>query len=234
MKKRAVVVVLIFFCTVFVSLFLNLGRFLDISQQPEKADAIVVLGGDWDGYRIKKALHLYQEGYARKIVLNASARIDLDVNGETFKTEAQFLHSTGIPKSDLLYIHNAGNTMYELRALKQLALKNSLKKLLLISAPPHLRRVQILASQAADFPQAGLSIVLIGSDPSWWHKKEWYRNKTARNFVLAEMIKIVSNYTAYVILQKHGLLEPIRTHFGPLIDRIKNFFQAQLRRLGNE
>ena len=40
---------------------LNAGKILDISQKPQKADIIVVLGGDWFGYRVKKALALYTE-----------------------------------------------------------------------------------------------------------------------------------------------------------------------------
>ncbi len=233
-KAKTAITLLLFFLAVFAYFFINLGKLLDISQPPERADVIAVLGGDWEGFRIKKALFLYQKGYAGKIILNTSSRIDMSDNGKTFKTETEYLLFNDVPKSRILYLVNAGNTMYELRALKKLALENGFKKLLIVSAPPHLRRVRILADQAADFPQVGLSLILIGSDPPWWHKEGWYRDKASRNFVLAEVIKIVSNYTAYVVLQKHGLLEPVRRYFGPAIDLLKNFFQAQLRRLGNE
>ena len=212
-------------------IFFRLGEILDISEPPQNADAIVVLGGDWEGFRIKKALSLYQKGFAKNIIVNEFSDFDIQTEGKRAKTESEFLILNHVPKENILFLYNAGNTMYELHALKSLAVSKGFHRLIIVSAPPHLRRVKILAENAAEFQKAGVSLIYAGSDPSWWHPDGWYKNKTSRIFVISEVIKITSNYIAYVVLEKHGLLEPARRYFGPFIHDIKNFFQALLRKL---
>ncbi len=53
--------VLSFSFILLVLFFLNLGNFLDISQEPKKAELIVCLGGGEKNLRIKKALSIYKE-----------------------------------------------------------------------------------------------------------------------------------------------------------------------------
>jgi hypothetical protein len=231
LKTKAATILSISIVTMFVYLFINLGNILDISQRPSKADAIVVFGGDWNGYRVKKALSLYREKFSNIIILNEDSQIDVVENGVKLKTETAYLLHHNISENQILYLHHAGNTMYELRALKKIAQKYGFKKLLLISAPPHLRRLKILAHDAAEFHKSNISLIFTGSDAPWWHKKEWYNHRASRTFVISETIKIVSNYTAYVILQKHGLLNPLRKYFGPAIQNTKNLFQTILRKL---
>ena len=52
--------VLSFSFILLVLFFLNLGNFLDISQEPRKAELIVCLGGGEKHVRIKKAISIYQ------------------------------------------------------------------------------------------------------------------------------------------------------------------------------
>lgn len=231
MKIRAATIIFFIVSAITAYLFFNMGNFLDISQNAKKADAIVVLGGDWEGYRVKKALSLYLKGYSKKIILNSETKTYIVEAGQIFKTEKEFLKYKNVPERDILFLYNAGNTMYELKALKKLALKTGLEKLLIVSAPPHLRRVKMLAQDALEFSESGLSTIYIGSDPPWWHKNEWYRYKRSRNFVISETVKIVSNYFAYIVLEKNGLLEPVREYFGPIIYRIKVLLQEGLRSL---
>lgn len=231
MKISAATIVFFIVSAITAYLFFNMGNILDISQSAKKADAIVVLGGDWEGYRVKRALSLYKKGFSKKIVLNSETRTHIEEAGKIFKTEKEYLRYNNVPERDIFFLYNAGNTMYELKALKKLAIETGLEKLLIVSAPPHLRRVKILAQDALGFSESGLSATYIGSDPPWWHKNEWYRYKRSRNFVISETVKIVSNYIAYVILEKNGLLEPAREYFGPIIYRIKLLFQEGLRSL---
>ncbi len=231
MKKRGIVFASIFFITFLAFFFKNIGYILDISESPKKADSIVVLGGDWDGYRVKKAVWLYKNGFANHIIVNENSKIDLNVNGKKFKKEIEFLKGSGIPDDSITLLRNAGNTMFELRALKKTALSLGFHSLLIVSAPPHLKRVELLANSAADFKKDGIAITLISSDPPWWSKSQWYKNNTARNFVVSEMIKIISNYITYILLEKNHLLEPTRQIVGPLITPLKEFIQKVLREL---
>ena len=144
MKISAATIVFFIVSAITAYLFFNMGNILDISQSAKKADAIVVLGGDWEGYRVKRALSLYKKGFSKKIVLNSETRTHIEEAGQIFKTEKEYLRYNNVPERDIFFLYNAGNTMYELKALKKLAIETGLEKLLIVSAPPHLRRVKIL------------------------------------------------------------------------------------------
>lgn len=49
-------------------------RFLDVSQSPQNADVIVVLGGS-GGQRETYAAHLYQQGYAPKVLISGGVNL---------------------------------------------------------------------------------------------------------------------------------------------------------------
>ena len=231
MKKVVAAVASISFLLIAI-LFCSAGLFFDISQKPIKADAIGVLGGDWEGYRVKKALSLYRQRYADKIIINENSKIDVKtVDGKTAKTELEFLLLSNVPSKNILLMKNAGNTMYELKSLEKILFEKGFHSILIVSAPPHLRRIKILAEKAAEFPQKGINVIYVSSDPPWWNPYRWFLNKTARNFVIGEVVKTTSNYIAYVILEKNDLLEPAREYIGPIIEKIKKFFQTLLRKL---
>ncbi|MGD0932746.1 MAG: YdcF family protein [Candidatus Korobacteraceae bacterium] len=75
------------------------GSFL-VVDDPQRSDVIVVLEGSGDTPGYFRALHLHQEGYAGKVLLDAN------VNAEIFgKTEAQlateYVHSIGQPSTEI-------------------------------------------------------------------------------------------------------------------------------------
>ena len=65
--KYLFLTVLIFVCLGFF-IVLNLGKFLDISEEPKKSDIIVSLGGG-DLDRIKKTKDLYNKDFSTKKIL---------------------------------------------------------------------------------------------------------------------------------------------------------------------
>ena len=56
--------------------FEAMGRFLVETQPPEKADMIVVLGGDWYGNRILKAAELVKQIRARRQPIKKVIRLN--------------------------------------------------------------------------------------------------------------------------------------------------------------
>ena len=54
--------VLSFSFILLILFFLNLGNFLDISQEPRKTELIVCLGGGEKNLRIEKSISIYQNG----------------------------------------------------------------------------------------------------------------------------------------------------------------------------
>lgn len=116
-----------------------------------KADAAIVLGAAVWGSdvspvfreRINHAIELYRTGKVRKIIFTGGQG---NRNELTEAAEArQYALANGIPLGDIL-IEESSHTTYEnLVNAKQLADANSLRKLLIVSDPMHMKRAVAMA-----------------------------------------------------------------------------------------
>ena len=95
------------------------------AQAPVHADAIVVLGGN-DGDRALRALALYREGYAPKIVLTGLER-GRDSPPANLTWRAEFLVARGVPRSALrfeIYSENSYEEAENILAYAQAGMEN--------------------------------------------------------------------------------------------------------------
>ncbi len=109
------------------------------AQAPVRADAIVVLGGN-DGDRALRALALYREGYAPKIVLTGLER-GRDSPPANLTWRAEFLVARGVPRSALRLEVYSENSYEEAENVLELMRKQGWKTVLAVSDPPHMRRL---------------------------------------------------------------------------------------------
>ena len=157
------------------------------AQAPKRADAIAVLGGDEEGERATRANALYREGFAPIIVLTGLqqgvAPIPAGLNWR-----AEFLEAGGVPRSALRFEVAARNSYTEAVQLLELMRKEGWRTLIVVSDPPHMRR---LAWMYADvFEESGLEVVLVASQPDWWQPGDWWRHEKSGQFVMQELIKL--------------------------------------------
>ncbi len=207
---------IIFFATAFLS-FLNLGKFLDDHDPYQKAEIIVSLGGDHTGDRIKRAYELYRNGYSQsgKIIINPP----FDAHAVKYLTE----HN--VTGEHIVFMSHATNTVTELRFVKNFLLNHHMHKVIIVSDPPHLRRIRFLANSIEKFPKYGLQCTLIGSSPLWWNTDHWYRQGYALAFAFSEIVKFPIDYVKYAILERYGLLEPFREHCKPCLSRLRRVYK---------
>ncbi len=196
---------------------LNIGKFLDISEQPKKADIIVSVGGDRTGYRIKKAYSLYAKNYSKSNKILINPKYDFHA--------FEYLTEKNISRKNIVSIDNAPNTMSEIRFTKRYMLENGFKRVIIVSDPPHLRRIRLLADGIAGYKSSGIECIVVGSSPPWWNKREYYKNGFALAFAISEMIKIPFNFIKYGILEKLGLYEQIKYMLAPYEHEIKKIYQ---------
>lgn len=184
-------------------IIINLGKFVDITQEPISSDVIVCLAGDYN-YRINKALELYKKGYSRsnKIILTGSTKDKIRLpNDSICKNKITYLRTMGVPLKNIVYTGNAHNTMQEIQDLKDYLLVNHLKSALIVSDSPHSRRIVLLANNVVKFNMLDLTIRVVSSDVPWWDHDYYYKNKKAFYYVLREVIKIPYNYFLYSVLR---------------------------------
>jgi uncharacterized SAM-binding protein YcdF (DUF218 family) len=156
------------------------------AQVPLQTDAIVILGGD-DGDRAMKALQLYRAGYAPVLVLTGLERGNA-APPPSLTWRASFLELRGVPNSAIRFELVARNSYMEAVELLALMRKEGWRTLIVVSDPPHMRRLAWTWSRV--FEGSGLSYVLVASEPDWWDAGNWWRDEKSGQFVITEYIKL--------------------------------------------
>jgi len=171
-----------------VLLGLGAGRWLESpAQAPKRADAIAILGGDEEGERATRAIVLYREGYAPTLVLTGLqqgvAPIPAGLNWR-----AEFLEASGVPRSAMRFELQARNSYTEAVQLLALMRREGWRTLIVVSDPPHMRRLSWMYADV--FDGSGLEYVLVASRPDWWKPDGWWRDEKSGQFVIQELIKL--------------------------------------------
>ena len=175
-------------------LFLNLGKWMDCTQKPKKADMVICLGGGTTE-RVKTSVMLLKHGYVNKkhfLLIGESW-----YNQPYLKKHYHELNVTidETPK----------NTAEEIAAIKKFMLKHGYSSALIVTDPPHSARVALLLS-LIDPQDSTLHFRIIGSHVAWWDPKHYYRNTRALKAVWHESLGIL-----YSIWQ-YGIVKPFKDY----------------------
>lgn len=184
----ALAAVVVFAVVLHSAIFAALGGYLVQSEPPQKADIILVLGGDWSGNRILRAADLVREGYAPKVLVSGPAGIYGRYESDL---EIPFAIQHGYPQAYFEAFENhSHSTMDEasmtISRLRQMGAKN----VLLVTSNFHTRRAgKIYRHQAPDLTFDVVSAPDPDFSPSnWWHERE------GRKTFLIEWMKTVAEW----------------------------------------
>jgi uncharacterized SAM-binding protein YcdF (DUF218 family) len=154
---------------------------------PQRADLVVVLGGDYDGARYARGRQLVLDGFSTRLWQSnpkAAERIDA---------------LTKLPGVTVHFDSAPGNTWQEAQAVQVWMQAHGYKSALVVSDPPHLLRVGY--AFASNLWGNGLKFTLIASQPTWWSAWSWWQNQQSLQFVKAEVAKL--GY--YLVRYRFGL-----------------------------
>ncbi len=174
----------------------NLGYFFDITEEPSQTDLIVVLGGSSN--RVKKAYKLYEQ--------NLSSQAKMILTGEEIFARSErisYLINHGVSKEHIILASQPENTLQEIRYIKHYMLTHDLKRVIIVSDPPHSRRIMFFANTVFDYPASGLTPIVVGSESPWWDAGHYYVDPAAISFVIKETIK----YNYYLFRYYTGSLD---------------------------
>ncbi len=184
MKKIVFIFVIFLLLLIFVGL--NLGKWIDVTEKPVKSDIIVCLGGGTID-RVKKSIELLEQGYAGKQVFL--------LIGESWYNQPYIAKNH--PNIPLVIDEGPKNTKEEVLFIKQYMKKHSYKSALIVTDPPHSRRVSLLTSLISVEGDEGMTFRMIGSGVKWWDKENYYENKRARSSVEHEIMGILYSFFTY-------------------------------------
>lgn len=195
---------IIIFLISFLSLFFSLGLFLDIGEIPKKSSYIISLGGDIDFKRIEKSLELFKYEYSslNKIILTGYNEEYKYKNIEIKRKK--YLLNKGLKEKNITLLFNTKNTFDELKSIKEFILKEKILNIIIVSDPPHTKRIDILC-KILEFDKSKINYNIVSSDVNWWNKKFLFFHYKAYIFIAKETTKIVHNYFKYFLINRIGL-----------------------------
>ncbi len=164
-----------------------------LAQLPVKADLMVALGGD-KGARADRVLELYRKGFAPKVLLTAMEDGHSKTRAAYLDWRARYLIDQGVPEQVLLYDSRSANSWEEAVNTFQLMQSMKLDRVLVVSDPPHMRRLSWIWAKV--FSGSGKEYTLVASDMEDWDAEHWWRTSPNAQFVFAEYIKL-----AYYLVQ---------------------------------
>jgi uncharacterized SAM-binding protein YcdF (DUF218 family) len=181
--KKALIVFLPLF--VLLSLgFLNLGKWLDVTQKPVKSDLVVCLGGGTLD-RVKKSIELFEKGYANKFLLL----------GESWYNQPYI--KKNYPNLVVKVDESSKNTKEEITFLIDYMKTHKYKSAIIVTDPPHSRRVKSLISLVHILGDENITFSIVASDVKWWNAENYYKNQRAKKFVWYESLKTIASYFLY-------------------------------------
>ncbi|MEX2164523.1 MAG: YdcF family protein [Sulfuricaulis sp.] len=187
-RARAWLIGVVVFLALIIGLGSQAGRFLEgASQSPERADVLVVLGGD-SGDRTLKAIQLYKTGLAPRVLLTGVEDSPFEARKAYLTWRAQMLVDAGVPPDAVLLDIRSANTMEEAVNTRQLLVERGWRKALVVSDPPHMRRIDWAWRKA--FAQSGLEYRIVASQPRWWTPDSWWTHERSAQAVITEYIKL--------------------------------------------
>ena len=174
-------------CIIFL-VFIFAGVYLSNPVSPLlSGDLIVVLGGGTGG-RLDKGAELFNHGLSNTVLVTGF----VGRQGETEPLYAEwrnyYLVEKGIPSGSILNNSASKSTCQESVLVRNLMLEQGWDTVVVVSDPPHMRRLSWLMDWA--FKGTDLQYSLVSSQPGWWDAWQWWENSTSAQFVILEIIKV--------------------------------------------
>ncbi|GIW43582.1 MAG: hypothetical protein KatS3mg077_0864 [Candidatus Binatia bacterium] len=166
--------------------FIGLGNFLVVADEPKASDAIVVLSGSVPD-RILEAVDLYHAGLAPRLLLTREGKLPgievLRSRGvqlpERHEQNRDIAVALGVPAQAIEIIdRRATSTLGEARALVHLLRERAMARVILVTSRAHARRARTIFRSLA---QGQPEILVVPSrydtfDPrTWWYERAFVR-----------------------------------------------------------
>jgi hypothetical protein len=153
-------------------LLLFLPKILVVTHEPVKADAVIVLGGDPDGSRLRRGTELVDQGWAPHLIL-----VNWDKQG-WLHVQRKFCPDCRLEERDAVYLEGSVDTRTDALLSLEHCRKEGLQKVLVVTSPYHTRRSQFVFNDL--YAESGIELVVVSSggygrllpaEEPWWRDR---------------------------------------------------------------
>ena len=186
-------ILLIFLLVIGLALYLARGPILRgvaaawiVDEPPEKAQAIVVLGGDSRaGDRVRHAVGLYKAGWAPRIVLSGAPIRNYFSETELMAREAREL---GVPAEHLILAPTgATSTLEEAVKLRPLLAERGFRNVIVVTSNFHTRRARQIF--VGVYRPRGTIVRVSAAPDLGFDPQTWWRSREGRKLLFLELLK---------------------------------------------
>jgi len=163
-----------------------LGEALVRSDPPARADAALVLGGDYTGNRILKACEVARQGYVPRIFVSGP-----EGHYGFFESDLaiRFAVERGCPASWLVGLPNeAHSTREEAEVLLPELRRRGVRSLLIVTSDYHTRR----ARRIFEPQSAGVRLRFVAAPDRYFRARAWWRTRQGQKTVFFEWSKTLA------------------------------------------
>lgn len=157
-----------------------------VDEPLEKAQAIVVLGGDnVQGDRVRHAAELYRQGWAPRVVLSGSSFRTYFNEAELMQREATNL---GVPPDHLILVRqHATSTLEEALALRPVLAQHNFRKIIVVTSNFHTRRARRIFRSV--YQKQGTQVIVSAAPDSDFNPARWWQQREGRAAFVLELLK---------------------------------------------
>lgn len=185
MKLKRVFVI-ITFSVILCYIFSYLGIFLSVTEEPHKADVIVVLAGD-KGDRVTYGVNLYKEGYSNKLLFTGGEEVEGRIEADSMKEQALEL---GVVEKDVILEKESRSTYTNALFTKELIQKYNYKSAIIVTSKYHMRRARLVFNKI--FKDTNETLFYCATNDSNFNPEKWWSNIKSIKQTISEYIKLVA------------------------------------------
>jgi len=147
-----------------------------VVDQPERGEAIVVLGGDHNDVRYRHGLELLQQDYGKLLLLDSNTD-ELQFGRPLADQATEFVQRSGGALSDRVKVCpiEGDSTVMETRYVESCLQGPNVRSIVLVTSSFHTRRALSIFRQR--LPQYHWSVAAVTDEsrfrPQWWRRREW-------------------------------------------------------------
>lgn len=172
----------------------SVADFLIADETAEKSDAIIVLGGEIKGERTKRAVELYNQGFAGTLIFSDGT--DLSWRTKAVDEMVVLASELGVPDAAIKKETDSRSTYENAVYSKELMLDNGLKSAIVVTTDWHSKRSKFIFDKVF----AGSEIKLTyanAPDDRIDSLEEWWQDSEKQQIVLTEWAKFIVYWLKY-------------------------------------
>jgi uncharacterized SAM-binding protein YcdF (DUF218 family) len=165
----------------------NLPQLVTVDHQPAAVDAIVVLGGDSDGSRLRKGLQLHADQMAPRLILVAGSRKSWESVAKKLGPDWE------LEEGEAIFLEGSTDTRTDAQLTLEYCRANDLPNILVVTSPYHSRRAQFVFNDILAGSGINATVISSGEYGSLLppNGRRWWRDRPTLETVWLEFGKIL-------------------------------------------